>query len=307
MNLPKATRKSKPIARTTGCAFGVGKGQPLCRPVLGAFQTGYAAIIFVMTMSGWEIFGLITSAVGAGAINAVAGGGTLLTFPTLLAFGNTPVMANATSTLALVIGTSGGMFGNRQHNRAIQPWLRRFLPVSICGGLIGSALLTHTSDKTFAHLVPFLIFFATILFMANGFIRRYASAPKTELSGGKSTHVWGAIGFQFLVAIYGGYFGAGIGILMLATLGFIGMNNIYEMNALKTILGSLINVMAALWFLAAGLVDWPRAGVMTIGAVAGYYLGSHYSQRIPQARVRQIITAIGFMISGWTFYQQFVK
>jgi len=94
---------------------------------------------------------------------------------------------------------------------------------------------------------------------------------------------------------------------MWATLGFIGMSNIYEMNTLKTILGSLINVMAALWFIGAGLIDWPRAGVMTVGAVAGYYLGSHYSQQIPQARVRQLITAIGFLISGWTFYQQYVK
>jgi len=123
----------------------------------------------------------------------------------------------------------------------------------------------------------------------------------------KPGRIWGAIFFQFLVSIYGGYFGAGIGILMLATLGFIGMNNIYEMNTLKTILGSLINVMAALWFIGAGLIDWPRASVMTVGAIIGYYLGSHYSQRIPQARVRQIITAIGFVISGITFYQQFVR
>jgi uncharacterized membrane protein YfcA len=256
-------------------------------------------------MSGWEILGLVASAMGAGAINAVAGGGTLLTFPTLLAFGTTPVMANATSTLALVIGTSGGMFGNRQYIRPVLPWLWRFLPVSIVGGLIGSALLTHTSDKVFARLVPFLIFFATLLFLAQGFFRRYAGASKEGQKGGHQMHVWGAIFFQFLVSIYGGYFGAGIGILMLATLGFIGLSNIYEMNTLKTILGSLINVMAAIWFIGAGLIDWPRAGVMTVGAVIGYYLGSHYSQRIPQARVRQIITAIGFIISGLTFYKEF--
>jgi uncharacterized membrane protein YfcA len=109
------------------------------------------------------------------------------------------------------------------------------------------------------------------------------------------------------VSIYGGYFGAGIGILMLATLGFIGMNNIYEMNTLKTILGSLINIVAALWFVWAGLIDWTRAVIMAVGAVAGYYLGSHFSQRIPQARVRQIITVIGFIISGLTFYQEFMR
>jgi len=239
-------------------------------------------------MTVWEIVGLVSSAAGGGMINAVAGGGTLLTFPTLLAFGTPPVIANATSTLALVIGTSGGMFGNRQYIKPIQPWLRRFLPVSLIGGLIGSALLTHTSNATFAKLVPFLIFFATLLFLAQGVFRRYAGSHLDDPAAGRPSHVWGAIFFQFLVAIYGGYFGAGIGILMLATLGFIGM-------------------MAALWFIGAGLIDWPRAGVMTVGAVAGYYLGSHFSQRIPQARVRQLITAIGFIITGVTFYQQFVK
>jgi uncharacterized protein len=258
-------------------------------------------------MSEWEIIGLAGAAAGAGAINAVAGGGTLLTFPTLLAFGTSPVTANATSTLALVIGTSGGMFGNRQYIRPILPWLRRFLPASIVGGLIGSALLTHTSNQIFAKLVPFLILFATLLFLAQGVFRRFTVSNQHGPARRVAAQLWGAILFQFAVAVYGGYFGAGIGILMLATLGFIGMSNIYEMNTLKTILGSLINVMAALWFICAGLIDWPRAAVMTVGAVAGYYLGSHYSQRISQARVRKIVTAIGFIISGVTFYTEFLR
>ena len=127
-------------------------------------------------MSDLEMIGLAGSAAGAGVINAVAGGGTLLTFPTLLAFGTSPVVANATSTLALVIGTSGGVVGNRQHLSAIQPWLWRFLPVSLLGGLIGSALLTHTSNQTFGKLVPFLILFATLLFLAQGVFRRFAGS-----------------------------------------------------------------------------------------------------------------------------------
>jgi len=258
-------------------------------------------------MTGWEIVGLVGSAVGAGAINAVAGGGTLLTFPSLIAFGTLPVVANATSTLALVIGTGGSMFGYREHLQPIRPWLRRFLPVSLLGGLLGSVLLTHTSNATFGKLVPFLIFFATLLFLAQGAFRRFASLQLEEGAPPPPTHLWGAIAFQFVVSIYGGYFGAGIGILMLATLGFIGMRNIHEMNTLKTVLGSLINLMAALWFIWAGLIDWPRAAVMTLGAVAGYYLGSRFTQNIPPARVRQLITAIGFIISGVTFYQEFVK
>src|SRR6185369_14775170 len=227
-----------------------------------------------------EIFGLFAAAAAGGAINAVAGGGTLVTFPALLVFGTPPVVANATSTLALVIGTSGSIYGYRQHLAAVKPWLWRFVPVSVVGGLIGSLLLTFTSNKTFSKLVPFLIFFATVLFLAQGLVRRFAVA---EMAAGGSKHaIWGAIGFQFAVAIYGGYFGAGIGILMLASLGFIGLRDIHEMNTLKTILGSLINLVAAGWFIFAGLILWHKAAVMVAGAVLGYFLGSHFSQQIPQ-------------------------
>jgi uncharacterized membrane protein YfcA len=113
--------------------------------------------------------------------------------------------------------------------------------------------------------------------------------------------------FQFLVALYGGYFGAGIGILMLASLGLLGLNNIHQMNGLKTVLGALINLVAAGYFVWAGLIDWPKAGVMTIGSFVGYYVGAHFSQRIPQQRVRQLITAIGLTISAILFYRQFLR
>jgi uncharacterized membrane protein YfcA len=256
-------------------------------------------------MVATEILGLMASGVAAGAINAVAGGGTLLTFPTLLLFGTPPVVANATSTLALLIGTAGSVFGYRRHLDIVKPWLGRFVPVSILGGLIGSALLTYTSDKTFSRMVPFLILFATVLFLTQGVFRRFAGLDNRAGQQAHHHTIWGAVVFQFAVAIYGGYFGAGIGILMLASLGFIGLSNIHEMNTLKTVLSSLINLVAAVWFIFAGLIHWPKAGVMTIGALAGYYLGSHYSQRIPQKRVRQIITAIGFILSTVTFYKEF--
>jgi uncharacterized membrane protein YfcA len=258
-------------------------------------------------MSLTEILGLLAAAVGGGAINAVAGGGTLVTFPTLLFFGTPPVIANATSTLALVIGTSGSLYGYRRHLNPVKPWLWRFVPVSLLGGLIGAFLLIRTGDKTFSKLVPFLILFATVLFLAQGVFRRFAGLEEQNGSPAKHHAVWGAIVFQLGVAVYGGYFGAGIGILMLASLGLIALSNIYEMNTLKTILASLINLVAAIWFIFAGLIHWPKAGIMTLGALAGYFLGSHYSQRIPQRRVRQIITLIGFILSGVTFYQEFVR
>jgi len=117
----------------------------------------------------------------------------------------------------------------------------------------------------------------------------------------------GAVLFQFAVALYGGYFGAGIGILMLASLGFIGLHDIHEMNTIKTILGSLINLVAAIWFIFAGLMDWPRVAVMTVGAIVGYFLGAHYSLRLPQHYVRRIVTVIGFTLAAITFYEQFLR
>jgi hypothetical protein len=154
--------------------------------------------------------------------------------------------------------------------------------------------------------VPFLIFFATLLFLAQGLVKRLTARIGAE--GAHSPRpVWAAIAFQFFIAIYGGYFGAGIGILMLAALGFIGLAHIHEMNTLKTILGSLINLVAATWFVVAGLIQWPKAMVMLGGAVIGYFLGSHFSQRIPQNRVRQLITLIGLTLSILTFWQQFLR
>jgi uncharacterized protein len=251
-----------------------------------------------------EIIGLMLAAAAAGAINAVAGGGTIITFPALLFFGTSSKIANATSTMALVIGTSSSIYSYRGHWPVIKPWLWRFVPISIIGGILGAALLNMTSEKAFSKLVPFLILFATVLFLSQGLLRRFVNL---EAKSGHPHAILGAILFQFAVALYGGYFGAGIGILMLASLGFIGLDNIHEMNALKNLLGSLINFVAAVWFLFAGLVNWEKAGVMTVGALAGYFLGAHYSQRISQQRVRQIITVIGFVLSAITFYREFVK
>jgi len=259
------------------------------------------------TMSVTEILCLLAAAMAAGAINAVAGGGTLLTFPTLLFFGTPPILANATNTFALLLGTAGSLFGYRRQINAVKPWLWQFVPVSLVGSLLGGVLLTHTDPKIFSRLVPFLILFATGLFLAQGIFRRFAGLEPQDGQAPKHHTVWAAVVFQFAVALYGGYFGAGIGILMLASLGFIGLANIHQTNALKTVLAAVINLAASVWFVCTGLIDWPRAGVITVGALAGYYLGSHYSQRIPQARVRQIIIILGVILSAVTFYKEFLR
>ncbi|MEW6155954.1 MAG: sulfite exporter TauE/SafE family protein [Verrucomicrobiota bacterium] len=258
-------------------------------------------------MTAAEALILASAAGAAGVINAVAGGGTLLTFPALIFVGTSPIVANATSTLALVVGTVGSVFGYRRQIAEVKPWLKRFMPVSLLGGLLGGILLTITEEELFARMVPFLILFATLVFLGQGAFRRFAGfKDKSETTTQPHQRIlWAAILFQFLVAVYGGYFGAGIGILMLASLGFLGLTNIHQMNGLKTVLGSLINLVAAVYFIFAGLIDWPKMLVMMAAAVVGYYIGAHFSQRIPQKRVRQLITAIGFLISAAMFYDQF--
>jgi hypothetical protein len=256
----------------------------------------------------FEILGLGAAAAVAGAINAVAGGGTVVTFPVLIFFGLPTIVANATSTVALVIGTAGSLYGFRSYFDAIKPWLVRFVPVSILGGWLGGVLLTRTPETIFAKLVPFLILFATILFLAQNLFRRFSQASRAHAQSKDQRAPAGTIGamiFQFFIAVYGGYFGAGIGILMLASLGFLGLDDIHEMNALKNVLGSLINLVAAAWFIANGLVRWPVVIVMSIGAILGYFLAAHYSQRISQDGVRRLVTTVGLSISAYMFYRQF--
>jgi hypothetical protein len=179
--------------------------------------------------------------------------------------------------------------------------------VSIVGGWLGSLLLTRTSSAAFARLVPYLLLFATVLFLSQGAFRRLAGFGGAASAHPRRSALGLAILFQFAVAVYGGYFGAGIGILMLASLGFLGLTDIYQMNALKNVLGSLINLVAAVWFVYSGLIDWPKMAVMCVGALGGYFVGAHYSLRISQARVRNIITGVGFTISAVLFWRQLTK
>ena len=254
-----------------------------------------------------ETLTLFAVACLAGAMNAVAGGGTILTFPALLAFGMPSIRANATSTFALLVGIMGSLYGYRNHLTAVKPWLKNFAPVSIAGGFLGAWLLTRTNEMFFDQLVPFLILFATVLFLLNDVFRRLAGIEASAAGG--EPHAAGtaaALVLQFGVSVYGGYFGAGIGILMLATMGLLGLHHIHEMNAIKTVLGALINVVAATYFIFAGLVIWPQAAVMTLGATAGYYLGSHMAQKISQQQVRNLVGVIGVSLSLVFFWREFL-
>lgn len=253
------------------------------------------------------------AAVG-GAVNSVAGGGTLLTFPALLWIGRlTEVMANATSTVALWPGQLGSLWGYRKELGPSHAAVALLAVPSFLGGLLGAALLLRTGNETFRAVVPYLILGATLLFTVQEPLARWqrrraerdAGGPNAgEGSGpGGQARAWSAFRwavvmfFQLFVAIYGGYFGAGIGILMLASLGFAGFTNIHRMNAIKNINGMCINVVAAVMFIVNGLVDWRLASLMAAGAVFGGYAGAGTAQRLGQRNVRRIVVAIGLLLS----------
>jgi len=253
------------------------------------------------------------SAVG-GAVNSVAGGGTLLTFPALLWVGKlTEVMANATSTVALWPGQLGSLWGYRKELGPSHVAVALLAVPSFVGGLLGAALLLKTGNETFRALVPYLILGATLLFTAQEPLARW-QRRRAERHVGESNAVVGAAPgrppaawsafrwavamlFQLLVAIYGGYFGAGIGILMLAALGFLGFTNIHRMNAIKNINGMCINVVAAVMFIVNGLVDWRLASLMAAGAILGGYAGAGTAQRLGQKNVRRIVVFVGISLT----------
>lgn len=234
------------------------------------------------------------AAFAAGLINSVAGGGTLVTFPTLVFLGLPPVTANATNTVAIWPGSLGGMWGYRGDLRQAESRMLLLVIPSLIGGIGGAFLLQWTPAPLFKLLVPYLILFATILFMANEPVQRGLK----KLSAGKPHNTptwlaWAAL-FQLLVALYGGYFGAGIGILMLAALGILGLTDIHQMNGLKNLFALSINGVAAIYFIFAKMVYWPDVFLMAAGAVAGGYGGAGIARRIGRPMVRRIVIAIGF-------------
>lgn len=254
-----------------------------------------------------DYLSLCGAAAAGGAINSVAGGGTLLTFPALFAAlgasDEASVIANATSTVALFPGSLAGMAGYRRELAEAPRWSLLLIVPSLIGGYFGSRLVIWLPSATFKMLVPWLILTAALLFWLQPWIARRIGigrdhAPATRRS------IAGAIVFQLFVALYGGYFGAGIGILMLSALAMMGLGDIHRMNALKTLLGSCINGVAVVVFIAGGKVNWPIATAMAAAAIAGGYLGAHFARRLDRNLVRRTVVAIGFMLAAYYFYGQ---
>lgn len=246
-----------------------------------------------------HIFYLFAAAFAAGVVNAVAGGGTLLTFPALLAIGLDAKLANATSTVALWPGLMGSFWGYRRELENSRTYLVRLGLTSLVGGTFGTLLLIITPSATFAVLVPFLILFATFLFMVQEPVSRRLrrNAPADQNTAQMSAAWWtGAIVLQFFSAIYGAYFGAGNGILMLAVIGLLGISDIHRANGIKTFLAITLNFVAVIGFALYGLVNWSAALIMAAGALIGGYFGANVARRLSRIFVRRIVIAIGLTI-----------
>lgn len=248
-------------------------------------------------MTPLQVAALIASSFGAGVMNAMAGGGTILTYPTLLFLGQSAITANATSTVALWPGGAASMYGYRREVAEHREWLSVLFLPSLLGGALGAVLVLKTPAKTFEHLVPFLILFATVLFMVQGVVSRWTGSGQGQEAPRTRARLVGAVLFQFGVAVYGGYFGAGIGILMLAVLGFLGLSDIHAANGLKNFFALCINGLAAAYFIVRGAVHWPAALVMIVGATLGGYAGARFARSIGKEKARAAVVVIGLAVA----------
>ncbi len=244
---------------------------------------------------------LFFAALIAGLLNSVAGGGSFISFPALLFTGMAPIAANATNTAAVWPGTVASTVAYRN---AFTPDARRVLPAllftGIIGGYLGARILLRTPQSTFMRLVPWLLLAATLLFLAGP---RISAWVKRRAAQGKTSRPLFIAGFflELLIAMYIGYFGAGVGILVLSLLALLGMEDIHAMNGVKTLLVSVVNGVAMVTFILARMIVWPQAILMLVGSLIGGYGGAYYAQKMNPQQVRWIVIAVGFAMSAYFF------
>jgi len=247
-----------------------------------------------ITFSGshvWQLVALFGAAIAGGAVNAIAGGGSVITFPALLFVGVGPILASATNTVAIWPASVAGAFGFRGDVKGAPPSMYWLLVPSVIGGTLGALLLLRTPTHLFELIAPYLVLAATVLLAVQGRVSRRvhrdprkAHAPRWWIA---------AVAVQLAVSVYGGFFGAGIGILMLATLGLIGFTDIHRMNGLKNLYATFINGAAMIYFAVSGTVVWPAVAVMVAGAVAGGVGAAGLAHRVGRQTVRRLIVVIG--------------
>jgi uncharacterized membrane protein YfcA len=248
-----------------------------------------------------ELFDLaliFTAALLAGALNAIAGGGSFFSFPALLVAGVPPIVANATNALALWPGTLASVGAYRRELSGQQNDIWLFSGLSLIGGLLGALLLLATDEQRFTTLIPYLLLFATLIFT---FSPQITTVAQRLVGHGSRQQRLLVTVVYFAIAIYGGFFGAGLGILTLAALALLGHENIHRMNALKTLQAALVNGIAVLTFVVTGLIAWLPALVMTAGAIIGGYGGAAIARRIDARRVRTVVVWISIGLTVWFF------
>lgn len=241
----------------------------------------------------------------AAAINSVAGGGTLVSFPVLVWLGLPPIIANATSTIGIWPGNVGSIWGFRRELAAVDPSTRWLIIPCIAGGAIGALLLRSTSPATFDAVVPFLVLLATALFALRGQVQRWLGAKQSHEPVRHRIHLTAALVPIFVVGVYGGYFGAGMSIMLLSTLGVLGMTDILEMNALTSLFSLCVNGVAIVLFVLAKLVYWPFVLVMAAGALIGGYGAAGVARRIGKQAVSRFVLVVGFTVSAIFFFRTF--
>lgn len=242
---------------------------------------------------------LFAAAVVGAAMNAVAGGGSFVTFPTLLFTRVPPIEANATSTIALWSGVVASSGAYRERLVTPRRILWPLLIASVAGGLGGAVLLLHTPQRTFLQMVPWLILAATLLFLFGNRIKMLGHGGMGHEASTLAVAM--ATAFELVAAAYGGFFGGGLGFVHLGMLAVLGMSDIHEMNAIKTVLGSVINVVAVVVFIAGRVIYWPQAAVMIAGGIVGGWFGAHFAQRVDARHVRWVVVVIGLGLSAYFF------
>ena len=267
-----------------------------------ATRRAHAGTISTRVTAG-ETALLGVSAFLGGAINGIAGGGSFLTFPTLVFLGMPALTANATSTVALWPASVASALAYRKKLKATGVLLLVLLGVSLLGGTAGALLALATTEKRFALVVPFLMLLAVVLFTVQSRLPRGGAVADAGANVGSSLLRTAAA--QFVISIYGGYFGGGMGLMMLATFSWLGMKHLHEMNALKTVLGIAINLAALTIFTMNGSVEWPVALLMAVAASLGGFASVALARKVPVARVRVVVIAIGWLTTLSFFYKTF--
>ena len=284
-------KKGGNVAPRTGSFY------PLLASLLPHYCPTTKALYLRIPMPLGHYLILILAGFLAGGLNALAGGGGFITLPTLMFTGATPILSNTSSTLALWPGMITALFAYRSRLSSRSHPLKLYAAMSVVGGTLGAVLLLKTSNHFFMALLPWLLLAATLLFSFGNRITEWAVGKRP----GEGSALPKGVSYTllFLIAVYGGYFGGGMGIMTLAVLAVIGMRDIHEMNAIKTLWTLMINGIALAIFLGTGKIDWTRGLTMMVGCTAGGYTAAYFAQQIPRIWVRRFIILVA---SGMTFY-----